>query len=194
MTLGKESRRALAKAQILDAAWTLAHTKGLASFTLKEVATSVGVQAPSLHSYFGSKHSIYDAMFYQGNTELLARMRRIDLMVPAQRVLQTAATEFMTFCLEDSERYQLLFQHPIPDFEPGAEAYAPAQELYFYLRDSFGALGITEAQHVDLWMVLMNGLAAQQLANDPGSSRWAGLVEHAVNMYSGHVLGTGNEV
>ena len=37
------------------------------------VRIRVGMRAPSLYSYFDSKHAIYDAMFLQGNLDLLAR-------------------------------------------------------------------------------------------------------------------------
>ena len=188
MVFNKESRHATARDQILGAAWELARTSGLASFTLKDVAAALHIRAPSLYSYFPSKHAIYDAMFRQGNIELLARMRRIPREGPAERVLSLVAILFVEFCVEDPVRHELLFQRPVPGFEPSPEAYAPAQELHLLLSDSLASLGITEAQHVDLWTALLSGLAAQQLANDPGGSRWTAIVEEAATMYCNHVL------
>ncbi|MHA6617035.1 TetR/AcrR family transcriptional regulator [Pseudonocardia sp. DLS-67] len=50
---------------ILSAAWDVAREHGLAAPTLREVATRVGMRAPSLYSHFASKHAIFDAMFGQ---------------------------------------------------------------------------------------------------------------------------------
>ena len=35
------------------------------------------MRAQSLYSYFDSKHAIYDAMFQEGNEELLRRMQAV---------------------------------------------------------------------------------------------------------------------
>lgn len=188
MVLDKDSRHAMARDEILKAAWSLAHSAGLVAFTLKDLAQLLKIRAPSLYSYFDSKHAIYDAMFRQGNLELLARARRMPTDGPVERVLGRTATLFLDFCLEDPVRYQLLFQSPVPGFEPSPDAYAPAQELHALLSESFAGLGITKARHVDLWTALLSGLAAQQLANDPGGSRRTAIVDDAVTMYSDHVL------
>ena len=62
-------------------AWGLAQEKGLAEFTLRDVATRVGMRAPSLYTHFESKHAIYDAMFGQAWTEYetLAQAELADL-------------------------------------------------------------------------------------------------------------------
>lgn len=54
--------------------WSLAHAKGLLNFPLKDVATVVGVQAPSLHSCYPSKNAMYVATFADGNRAFLQRM------------------------------------------------------------------------------------------------------------------------
>jgi hypothetical protein len=40
------------------------------------------------------------------------------------------------------------------------------------LRDN----GITDQRDIDLWTAVMTGIASQQVSNDPGGTRWAGLV------------------
>ena len=64
---GLEDTRAIrrdgTRARILDAAWELARRDGLAAITLREVARQVGMRAPSLYTYFGSKNAMYDAMY-----------------------------------------------------------------------------------------------------------------------------------
>jgi hypothetical protein len=36
---------------------------------------------------------------------------------------------------------------------------------------------------MDLWTALVSGLTNQQLANDPGGTRWARLVDRSVDMF-----------
>jgi len=38
----------------------------IAGLTLRDIATRVGMQQPSLYSHFASKQAIYDAMFRPG--------------------------------------------------------------------------------------------------------------------------------
>ena len=63
-------RRDATRARIRDAAWDLARRDGLAAITLREVARRVGMRAPSLYTYFGSKNAMYDAMYADGARQL----------------------------------------------------------------------------------------------------------------------------
>ena len=47
------------------AAWEFAGQKGIAEFTLRDLAERVGMRRPSLYTHFASKNAIYDAMFRQ---------------------------------------------------------------------------------------------------------------------------------
>src|SRR5947209_20479564 len=67
----RAERRAATRREIIDAAWALARTEGLAGISLREIARAVGMQAPSLYGYFGSTHEIYDAMFASGAQEFV---------------------------------------------------------------------------------------------------------------------------
>ena len=43
--------------------------------------------------------------------------------------------------------------------------------------------GITDPAAMDIWTALIGGLTSQQLANDPGGTRWERLIERTVDMY-----------
>ena len=64
-------RRQATMDRILDAAWELAEEQGLAGISLRDLAARVDLRQPSLYSYFGSKHALYDAMFAQGCEQML---------------------------------------------------------------------------------------------------------------------------
>ncbi len=75
--------------------------EGLAGLSLRDLARSVGMQAPSLYSYFASKHAIYDAMFAQGSEEFVAREATLEPSGDRLRDLQAGMRMFVEFCTED---------------------------------------------------------------------------------------------
>ena len=180
-------RRAATRDEILDAAWRLADQHGLAGFSLRDLAAEVGMRAPSLYEYFEGKHAIYDAMFEQGYREFAGHMAglRAD---PADPVgsLAAAGRAFLDFCSARPARYQLLFQRTIPDFEPSERAYAASIEALALGREQFAEVGIAGEAALDLWISIISGLAAQQLANEPGGDRWRRLIDEAARMFVAH--------
>lgn len=182
----RAERHVATRDEIVAAAWQLAREVGLTAFTLRQVAEAVGMRAPSLYSYFESKTDIYDAMFEQANTELLARARTLDPGPEVRTALLRALRLFVEFCVEDPVRYQLLFQRTIPGFDPSPQAYAPAVEVLEETRRRFAAFGLRQQRHLDLWTALTVGLVSQQLANEPGGRRWTRLGDDVVDMYLAH--------
>jgi AcrR family transcriptional regulator len=179
----QSERRDATRAEILEAAWDLARTKGLGGLSLGDVARRIGMRTPSLYWYFDAKHAIYDAMFVQGNEELLARLRAARWGTTTRSVLRTGARVFVEFSVEDIARYQLLFQRSIPDFEPSPTAYASAVTVYEEMRARHAAIGITRQAHFDMWTALVAGLSAQQTSNDPDGDRWLRLIDPMVDMF-----------
>jgi AcrR family transcriptional regulator len=184
----RAERREATRAEILEAAWELARAQGLAGLSLRDVAARIGMRPPSLYWYFDSKQAIYDAMFAEGNRQLLQRIAADDWPVEPRALLRRVATIFVEFSVEDPARAQLLFQRTIPDFEPSPESYALAVEVLQRARERLTAAGLTDPAHFDLWTALVGGLATQQLANEPGGDRWLRLIDEAVDMYADHVM------
>src|SRR5215470_6799774 len=185
----RTERRESTRAEILDAARELARTQGLAGLSLRDVARKIGMRPPSLYWYFDSKHAIYDAIFAERNRQLLARFEEQNWPTDPRELLKLSARVFVEFSAEDVQRYQLLFQRTIPDFEPSPGSYALAVQALEQMRALFTAAGLSDPAQFDLWTALTAGLAAQQTANDPGGDRWLRLIDEAVGMYADHVLG-----
>lgn len=160
----------------------MARERGLTGWSLREVAASVGMRAPSLYVYFDNKDAIYDAMFAQGYRELLSRLEAADLTDDPAQDLRRGAHLFFDFCVEDPARQQLLFLRVIPGFAPSQPAYTLAQEALDQLRTVLANAGMRNDEAVDLWTAVMTGLATQQASNDPGGDRWAKLVDRAVDL------------
>jgi AcrR family transcriptional regulator len=182
-------RHAATRAEILEVAWAVARTDGLAGVSLREVARRVGMQAPSLYSYFDSKNAIYDAMFAQGAQAFIDH--QVPLVVTGVPLadLQAHMRSFVEFCTRDSARYQLLFQRTIPGFEPSAESFGLSIQGLELIRARLAAIGIEDPEALDLLTAIGTGITDQQISNDPGGDRWSRLVDGAMEMFLDHAAG-----
>jgi AcrR family transcriptional regulator len=179
-------RRAATRAEILEAAWELAQEKGLAEFTLRDLAERVGMRAPSLYSHFASKHAIYDAMFGQAwsDFEQAALAELPDLPQAPRAAIRRVARVFFDLAVANPARHQLLNQRTIPGFEPSAESYAPAVRVQELGNQIFRELGLTNQSDNDIWDAMVVGMINQQLANDPGGTRWSALLDRAIDIWA----------
>ena len=186
-----EQRRAQTRRAVLDASWQLAADSGLAALSLREIAASVGMRAPSLYSYFPSKAAIFDALFADGYGALDDRMAAAAAALPTDASprlrLGALLREWIAFCQADQARYRLLFTNAVPGWWPSDEAYAASLANYARLCDNLALAGITEPDDVDLCTALSSGLVAQQMANDPAGDRWLRRVDDVVDMVLQHI-------
>jgi AcrR family transcriptional regulator len=181
-----DRRRAQTRNEILSVAWDICHDEGLAALSLRALASRVGMRAPSLYSYFGSKDAIYDAMFAQGQRQLGEHMADAPDTDLTRADLKTGTRAFFEFCTSDPVRYQLMFQRTIPGFEPSSESYALAVAHLARFNDTLRSLGVDDPHLHDLWTALITGLIDQQVSNDPGGTRWARLLDEAVDVFCDH--------
>ena len=168
--------------RIVQTAWALARERGLAGWSLRDVAESVGMRAPSLYVYFDSKNALYDAMFADGYRTLMARIAATSTEGAPAEVLRRAANLSFDFSVEDPARHQLLFLRTIPGFTPSAESYTLAQAVLEKLTDVLRTAGVGSTEQVDLWTAMFTGMASQQISNDPGGDRWHRLIDDAVTL------------
>lgn len=143
------------------------------------------MRAPSLYSYFPSKHAIFDAMFADGQRQLADHLASLPVADVTRGDLRRGARLFFEFCTADPTRYQLMFQRAVPDFEPSAESYRLAVGNLERMTSQLAAAGI-DAGHVDLWTAVLTGLTSQQMTNDPGGDRWYRLLDETVDLLCDH--------
>jgi AcrR family transcriptional regulator len=167
----------------------VARTNGLAGLSLRDVAASIGMRPPSLYWYFNSKDAIYDAMLAQGYRQLLDRLAGQAWPREPRAILRRCPRVFVEFSAEDAERYQLLFQRTIPDFEPSPASSVLAVQVFDQMQVCLAAAGLRDTVHFDMWAALVGGLSAQQTTKEPGGDRWLRLIDEMANMYADHVLG-----
>lgn len=185
----RADRRAAATQSIVAAAWELAREHGLGGLTLRDLARRLGMATPSLYSYFDSKNALYDALYADGWRAFIA----FEPQPPAADVraaIRDGMARWVRFSLADPVRFQLLSLRTIPGFEPSEASYAVAQRAY---DESFAVLDavapVTQA-HKDLVTAVASGLLNQQLANEPGGTRWVDLLDDAVDLLARWVTET----
>lgn len=184
----RAERHAATRAEILDAAWEQVRVNGLAALSLRDLARSVGMQPPSLYSYFDSKNAIYDAMFAQGAQQFVDE-QKASMPLPGDplEALKAVVHFFVGFCSADLARYQLLFQRTIPGFEPSSASFKISQDSLAEVGKLLAQYGVSDPATLDLFTAVGTGLATQQLSNDPGGDRWIRLIDDAVEMFYDHI-------
>jgi AcrR family transcriptional regulator len=179
----RETRREERIAAIIAAAWKLARERGIGGLSLHALAREVGIRQPSLYAYFDSKHALYDALFADGNEQLLARLESVVLPNEPRAAVKVFMRAFLAFAVEDPDRANLLFQRPIPGFQPSPAAYEPAQRVLALGVGRLQAAGVSNPDHVDCYVAMIAGLIDAQISNDPGGDRWTRHLDALTDMY-----------
>lgn len=179
----REARRENARASVLAAAWELVREEGLAALSLRELARRAGITTPTVYAYFESKNAILDAMFAQAAQAFLDLKATLPVTHRPAEDLLTEARAFITFCVSDIPRYQLLFQHSVPGFTPSPESYELAVTALERTRELLARNGVHDQRQLDIWTAITTGLVDQQVSNDPGGDRWSGLVDDVTRMF-----------
>jgi AcrR family transcriptional regulator len=176
-------RREAKVASIVESAWELAREHGIAGISLHALAREVGMRQPSLYEYFDSKHALYDAMFADGNRQLLERLTALKLPHDPRAAVKKYMGAFLSFALEDPARCELLFQRHVPGFTPSPESYALAEEVLGGAIKVLHEAGMTNQGDIDCIVAMVGGLIEGQLANDPGGNRWSRHLNRLVDLY-----------
>ena len=176
-------RREAKVASIVASAWKLAREHGIAGISLHALAREVGMRQPSLYGYFDSKHALYDAMFADGNRQLLERLDALTLPRDPRAALKKFLGAFVAFALEDPARCELLFQRHVPGFTPSPESYALAEGALVRAAKVMNEAGVTQQGDIDCIVAMVAGLMEAQLSNDPGGSRWTRHLNRLVDLY-----------
>src|ERR1700729_3598004 len=185
----RRDRHEATKQEILDTAWSMVRTDGLAALSLRALAHAVDMEPQSLYTYFPAKNALYDRMFADGNLELARRFTDAEIPDDARTPLRAVAGIFLEFAAQDQARYQLLFLRPIPGFQPSPDSYAIAVEVLASVRTTLAHAGLRDDADFDLWTAVVVGLAGQQLANDPGGDRYTPLIDTPSPFSPSHILG-----
>ena len=162
---------------------------GVAALSVREIARSVGIRQQSLTYYFPTKQALLDALFADGFAELRRAFDRLPAATDAVDGVVDVATAFVDHCIARPAAYHLMFQGTVPGFEPSGESHAVALSVLEELLQRLAAAGVTEPADIALVRSVMSGLAAEQIANDPGGRLFADQAARAIRAVLAAIAG-----
>lgn len=111
--------------QILDKASALLEAEGTGALTMRRIAGEVGASTTVLYTMFGGKSGIAEALWREGFARLY---RALDEATGADPLSRLAAMghAYRDNALANRSYYAVMFQRPIPGFEPSDGAYQEA--------------------------------------------------------------------
>ena len=174
------ARRAAAEREILDAAWTLMAREGVAAISVREVARSVGLRQQSLTYYFPTKQALLDALFADGFGALRQTLEAVPSRRDPIKAVADVAAAVVEFCVTHPARYHLMLQGTVPGFEPSEENHRIALDCLGILVHHLAGAGVTKPGDIALVRGLISGLAAEQIANDPGGRQFVKQVPRGI--------------
>jgi AcrR family transcriptional regulator len=174
------ARRAAVEREILDTAWQLMGREGVAALNVRQVARAIGLRQQSLTYYFPTKQALLDALFADGFVDLGEVLHALpDEVDPVDAVVAVGEAVAEYFSAHPA-RYHLMFQQTVPGFSPSDESHAVALQCLQVLIDRLAAAGITDAGDVALVRGVISGLASEQLANEPGGTKYISQMERGL--------------
>jgi AcrR family transcriptional regulator len=183
-------------AAILAIARDIMRENGVAALSLSELARRLQVTTAALYRYFPSKAGLYDALYRVGMDVFRAYITPVwEEHSPGWQQFEAWIEARMRFAQEQPELFSLVFERPVPGFEPSAESMEESQRFLDEARHSFSQLIEAGVVHppgaperaFDLFIAMTHGLSAQHIANEPhlpiGSGRYGSLIPETLGLF-----------
>lgn len=112
---------------ILDTASRLLEAAGPEALTMRRISADVGCSTTVLYTMFGGKSGIADALWREGFSRLHRALEEAAATGgrPLER-LAAVGEAYRASALANRSYYAIMFQRPIPGFEPTPESYDAA--------------------------------------------------------------------
>jgi AcrR family transcriptional regulator len=107
---------------LLDTASMLLERHGPEALTMRRIAAEAGCSTSVLYTMFGGKAGIAEALWREGFDRLSAALDAATGEHPLER-LGAMGRAYRANALANRSYYAVMFQRPIPGFEPSPEAY-----------------------------------------------------------------------
>ncbi|MGH3948334.1 MAG: WHG domain-containing protein [Pseudonocardiaceae bacterium] len=128
---GRQALRSL----ILDTASTLLEAEGPSALTMRRISSEVGCSTTVLYTMFGGKPGIAEGLWCEGFDRLKVALAEVEGPDPLSRLAAMGRT-YRTNALANRSYYAVMFQRPIPGFEPSPEAYETSLAPLLVLTDA----------------------------------------------------------
>ncbi|MEC3974150.1 TetR/AcrR family transcriptional regulator [Amycolatopsis sp. H20-H5] len=120
--------------RLLDAALTVLLDQGVTRLTVRAVAEAAGASTIAVYTRFGGRSGLLDAL-YERTFDALRGM--LDSLPPSSEDgiadLIGLALAYRRFALDGPARYALMYERPVPDFDPDPELRAVVVHTTFRL-------------------------------------------------------------
>ncbi|HEY6708963.1 MAG TPA: TetR/AcrR family transcriptional regulator [Actinomycetota bacterium] len=161
---------------VLDAASRLLEAEGPEALTMRRIAAEAGCSTSVLYTMFGGKPGVAEGLWREGFDRLRQAMEGVEADDPLRR-LTALGQAYRASALANRAYYAVMFQRPIPGFEPSAEAYADSLRPLGILVDAVadcirvGLFRPADPDHVAgvLWAAA-HGAVSLELAGYEGAS------------------------
>lgn len=104
--------------RILEAALDIIIQEGFPAFTMRRLASKIGMTAPNIYNYYKSKDELYISLIIQGfemlRRELISVYEKYE--DPVERGVAIART-YVLFGLKHSSYYDIMFTYPTPKYD-----------------------------------------------------------------------------
>ena len=120
---------------ILDTASRLLETEGPDALTMRRIASEAGCSTSVLYTMFGGKTGVTDGLWREGFERLRQALQQAEGDGPLGR-LAAMGRAYRANALANPAYYTVMFQRPIPGFEPSPEAYADSLQSLHVLVDA----------------------------------------------------------
>lgn len=117
--------------EILTAARGIIQERGYGDLSMRAIARTVGIAAPTLYDYFPGKDAVLDALFIEGARDTA---RRFDdtcagLVDPRERI-RAMGVAYRAFATESPDLFRLTFSRIDLAYTPSGDAVAEAQAVF----------------------------------------------------------------
>jgi len=110
--------------RFIAAGLSVLNERGAAELTVRRVAEQAGSSTMGIYSQFGGRGGLLEAIYRRGfeqlRADLVAGLPGEDSAGPIDAIL-TLATCYRRFALDHPGLYSLMFERPLPDFDPSPQ-------------------------------------------------------------------------
>ena len=131
---GREAQRRL----VLDTASHLLEAEGPEALTMRRIAGDLGCSTSVLYTMFGGKAGLAESLWREGFERLRTAMAAAEDGHPLAR-LAAMGRIYRDTALANRSYYAVMFQRPIPGFQPSPEAYAESLRSLDLLTEAVAA-------------------------------------------------------
>jgi AcrR family transcriptional regulator len=159
---------------MVDAAGRLLRAEGVRALSVRRVAEEVDVSTQALYSLFGGKAGLVRALHRTGFARLAAELDTVATTDPVGRVRDLGLAYHRT-ARANPHLYDVMFDCPVPEFEPTEEDAAASLATLQVLRDAVAEaieVGALAGDVDDVTMVLwatVHGVSSLDLAGALGT-------------------------